>query len=76
MSLRGRLRRLADTARRRGLYREGCPACRERKGRIVLVDRLEHGGASPPSPCPACGQVPEFIIEVVEPVVGEGAPQP
>lgn len=53
----------------------GCPACRDRRGRIVLLtaEQLPDGTVTlvdgQPTPCACCGQVPEHIIEVIESVV-------
>ena len=72
MSLRTRLRRLEQTQ-----MDAGCPACCDRRGRIVLLTarRLPDGTVvsadDEPQPCARCGQVPEQIIEVVETVVSE-----
>src|SRR5262249_39702147 len=64
MSLRGRLGKLANDARKRGLLPPpGCPACRGRGGMVALV--LGRGSAGPP-PCAACGVVPERVITIVE----------
>jgi hypothetical protein len=52
----------------------GCPACRDRRGRQLLLDvtQLSDGTILPapdqPPPCAKCGQVPEFLIEVVWPI--------
>jgi hypothetical protein len=52
----------------------GCPACRERRGRHVLltVKELPDGTLLPspdqPPPCARCGQVAELVIQVVAPV--------
>jgi hypothetical protein len=63
----------------------GCPACRDRRGRVVLVSAtgLPDGTVvrtgERPQPCAACGQVPEQVIVVIEVVVdgvGDGAPPP
>jgi hypothetical protein len=67
MRLRGRLRNVETSARRQGLLPVGCPECRERRGRHVLVDVDQ--GLAEPAPCPRCGTVPEFVIEVVRPEV-------
>jgi hypothetical protein len=54
----------------------GCPACRDRRGRIVMnrARRLPDGTLTypewRPAPCERCGKVAEFVIEVVEPFVG------
>jgi hypothetical protein len=53
----------------------GCPACRHRRGLIVLVTVREEPDGSwgakedQPRSCAVCGEVPEQIIEVVEHVV-------
>jgi hypothetical protein len=49
-----------------------CPECRDRQGRLVLVDPGDPVGSPEPAPCPHCGFVPEFIIEIVEVVVDSG----
>ena len=74
MTIRGRARRLFDQARRQGLDQPpGCPACRDRRGRIVyatsqcLADDTVVPVADHPVPCAACGIVPEFVIEAVRP---------
>ena len=67
MNLRARLQRLERTT-----VVAGCPACRERRGRTVLLTarRLPDGTVplvdGEPRPCVRCGQIPEQIIEVVE----------
>ena len=72
MKLRIRLQRLE-----RSTVDLGCPACRDRRGRIVLVtaQRLRDGTVvaieEEPQPCARGRQVPEQIIEVVETVVDE-----
>ncbi len=53
----------------------GCRACRERRGRTVLIGAQEtpDGTVVPdesvPEPCPQCGKVPERVIAVLEEVV-------
>ncbi len=76
MSLRGRVNRLVAAARRQGLSPgAGCPACRERRNvTVIMRGREDDAGemawaGEGPSPCAACGQVPEEVIEVVEQVV-------
>jgi hypothetical protein len=70
MSLRTRLQRLE-----RNTVDEGCPACRDRRGRIVLLtarqlpDGMVVPVEDPPRPCARCGQVPEQIIKIIESVV-------
>ena len=70
MNLRARLQRLE-----RNTVDAGCLACRDRRGRIVLLtaERLPDGAVvaveEEPQPCTRCGQIPEQIIEVVESVV-------
>jgi hypothetical protein len=73
MRMKGRLQRLERAA---GVGRdEGCPACRDRRGRIVFAtsQMMPDGTTVPqgdwPAPCEACGGVPEFTIEMVRPVV-------
>ena len=67
MNLRARLQRLE-----RSRVVAGCPACRERRGRTVLLtaQRLPDGTLAPgedePQPCVRCGQIPEQIIEIIE----------
>jgi hypothetical protein len=54
----------------------GCPACRDRRGRIVFrTARPLHDGTigsveDEPQPCLRCGQIPKQIIEIVEMIVG------
>ncbi len=70
MRMRARLVRLERTA-----GAAGCPACRDRRGRVVLhCGREQRDGSvrfeSPePMPCPRCGEVPEEVVEVVEVVI-------
>lgn len=70
MNLRRRLQRLE-----RNTVDAGCPACRDRRGRIVLLttERLPDGTVvaveNEPQPCTRCGQVPEQIIQIVLSVV-------
>jgi hypothetical protein len=51
----------------------GCLACRDRRGRIVTVDcqRQRDGSITAlepmPGACEACGQIAEFIVEIVRP---------
>jgi hypothetical protein len=72
MSLRTRLQRLE-----RNTVEEGCPACRDRRGRVVWLtaERRPDGTVvtveKEPPACTWCGQIPEQIIEVVRAVVGE-----
>lgn len=72
MKLWRRLQRLEQQA-----VDAGRPACRDRRGRIVLrtAKRLPDGTVvvveEEPQPCARCGQVPEQIIEVVETVLNE-----
>jgi len=82
MRLTGRLRRVEAAAVRLGLLPgPGCPACRDRRGLSVLVSgRWTAGGAAVaeepgPPPCPACGEVPEVVVLVVEEVVPAGPPE-
>jgi hypothetical protein len=71
MRLSGRLHRLE-----RRVGDTGCPACRDRRGRVVLVTSrsLPDGKTEPqgdwPPPCERCGEVPEQVVEIVETVVG------
>jgi hypothetical protein len=72
MKLRSRLERLQKC-----LPAAGCPSCRDRAGRIVLLTfragedgtPVANGPTRAPAPCPRCGQVPERVLEVVETVV-------
>lgn len=72
MSPRTRLQRLE-----RMKIESDCPACRDRRGRIVLRTSLRQPDGTvvwdrdEPQSCARCGQVPEQIIEVVESVVVE-----
>jgi hypothetical protein len=67
MSLRTRLQRLE-----RNTVDRGCPARRDRRGRIVLLtaERLPEGMVVPVEnelcPCACCGQLLEQVIEVIE----------
>jgi hypothetical protein len=54
----------------------GCLACRDRRGRHVLInalklpdDTLTYPNNDHPLPCEQCGLVPEFVIAVVQKVV-------
>lgn len=74
MAVRTRIRRLLTEAQRLGLDAgPGCPACRERQGRIViatsrrLADDTIEPVADHPAACSRCGRVPEMIVEFVEP---------
>ena len=67
--LNARMRRLEHT------LPAGCPACRHRRGLMVVRTSRQQpdgtivrGECNPP-PCPRCGQVPEQILEIVEVVV-------
>lgn len=82
MTLRTRLGRLEQ---RVGGRDDACPACRDRRGRIVMTtsQRMPDGTTAPqgdwPAPCAACGAVPEQLVEIVMPVVdahGEAADRP
>ncbi len=70
MRIRARLARLERTA---GV--SGCPACGDRRGRVVLHCGREQRDGSVrferpgPMPCPRCGEVPEEVVEVVEVVI-------
>jgi hypothetical protein len=73
MRMNGRLRRLERAA---GVGRDdGCPACRDRRGYIVLVtarrqpDDTVAYPEGEPTPCEQCGVVPEQVIAIVETVV-------
>jgi len=80
MRMSSRLRRLEEAA---GVGRDdGCPACRDRRGRFVFTtsQRMPDGTTAPegewPEPCEQCHVVPEFIIEAVRPITqarGEAA---
>ena len=66
--MHNRLRRLEQT-----VPELGCPACRGRRGRIVMIrakrlpdDTLAYPDGRP-APCERCGKVPEFVVEIVEP---------
>ena len=77
MRLKNRLRRLE-----RSLPEPGCLACRDRRGRIVLVDCQEQQDGTVvrlqplPAPCGACGKLPEFIIEAIMPFTAGDAQGP
>jgi hypothetical protein len=73
MSLR--LRSRLQTLERGVVNVHGCPACRNRRDRIALVDITQHPDDSVtyadnvPPVCAACGQLPELVVEVVAAVV-------
>jgi uncharacterized protein YcsI (UPF0317 family) len=73
MSLR--LRSRLQTLERGVVSVHGCPACRQRRDRIALVDITQHPDDSvtyaddAPPVCAACGHVPELVVEVVATVV-------
>ena len=73
MRLHSRLQRLEQ---RLGTPDDGCPACRDRRGRIAFTtsQRMPDGTTVPegdwPAPCAACGGTPEQILEIVKPLVG------
>ena len=71
MKLNTRLQRLEQR-----VIDPGCPGCRDRRGRHVLVNArrqpdgtLTYPDDDYPKSCEQCGEVPEFIIEVVRVVV-------
>lgn len=77
MSLRRRLQRLE-----RHKIDRVCPACRKRRGQVVMVESVEMPDgtvvatnplAEEPQPCTRCGQIPEQIIRIVEVVVEKGS---
>lgn len=68
MSLKGRLRRLEERARGRRCQECGLPP--DGPGYIVCSD--EGLPENPDERCPKCGRRLWFVIEVVEPVEGEG----
>jgi len=62
-SLSARVKRLE----RGGASPDDCPACADRRGRVVVVvqnDPWPDGKVSRPEPCPVCGTVPETVLEV------------
>ena len=75
MSLR--LRSRLQTLERGAVSAHGCPACRQRRDRIALVDITQNQDDSVTYPddvppvCAACGHVPELIVEVVA-AIGDG----
>jgi hypothetical protein len=75
MRIRARLQRLEKTCP----IDRGCPACRDRRGRHVLVDvtRNQDGTIAypddAPAPCTACGKVPEFVVRAVMSAADEPA---
>ena len=75
MRIRARLQRLEKTCP----VARGCPACHERRGRHFLADVLRNADGSVtyladmPEPCPACGIVPEFIIQAMMSTTDEPA---
>jgi hypothetical protein len=65
MNLHNRLRRLEQAVG------TGCPACRDRRG-LVVVRRRRQGTSLAwlePSPCVRCGEVPEQVLQLEEIVV-------
>jgi hypothetical protein len=78
MTIRSRLKRLTDLARRKGydLDNRSCPVCRKRWGLTVLAtsrkatDGRIVPGEGHPMPCSACGRVPEQVIELILTTVG------
>jgi hypothetical protein len=52
-----------------------CPACRDRRGFVVLVQAHENAegavvpGEPEPEPCARCGAIPERVVQIVEVVV-------
>lgn len=68
MTLRNRLRRLEQK-----VPDPGCLGCRERRGRMVMVDcqAQRDGSVLPldvlPVACAACGLAPEFVMEMIQP---------
>ena len=71
MRLRTRLQKLE-----RSRTFAGCPACRHRRVLVLRTCTLLPDGSvvwdgDKPQPCTRCGQIPEQIIEVSLPVVGE-----
>jgi hypothetical protein len=72
MGLRARLGRLEQ--RLLG-GKGGCRACRDRRGRIVVIteDASVDGTMAPrdpePETCSRCGEIPERIVQLVEVVV-------
>jgi hypothetical protein len=65
MNLHNRLRRLERDVG------TGCPACRDRRG-LVVVRRRRQGTSLPwlePSSCVRCGEVPEQVLELEEIVI-------
>jgi hypothetical protein len=74
MKLRQRLARLEQRCAQRR-----CPGCDHRRGRVILMepDPLTGGSVEKsawPAPCSRCGQVPEFIVEIVGPGPNAGTP--
>ena len=71
MRFRTRLQRLERSA----FFDRGCPACRDRRGRVALVIREELADGTvtetkgTPPPCVKCGQIPECILVVIEEIV-------
>jgi hypothetical protein len=70
MSLKSRVSRLS-----RNLQPDVCPACRDRRGGVVIVagHNGRHGtfvpDRPPPEPCAICGEVPEKLLVIVEGLV-------
>jgi hypothetical protein len=80
MSLR--LRSRLQSLERGVVSAHGCPACRQRRDRIALVDITQHVDDSvtyadgAPPVCATCGQLPELVVEVVAAVVDDVAVAP
>jgi hypothetical protein len=65
MSITSRLARLE-----RAVPDRACPACEDRRGRPMVIDRGRPAdGATDvePLPCGVCGKLPEMVIEIVRP---------
>ncbi len=66
MRLTQRLRRLEQA-----VPDPGCPGCRERRGRVVMVNfRQQRDGSFVPQElmpmaCTVCEKVPEFVVEIM-----------
>lgn len=71
MSLRRRLQRLE-----RHPVAAGCPACRVRRRIVTRTATPDSDGAlvwdrDEPQPCACCGEIPEYLINVILPLVDE-----
>jgi hypothetical protein len=75
----GKLKTRLQRLERHTTIDRGCPACRDRRGRHVLLDVTRNPDGTitdpddAPEACPACGKVPEFIVRAVMSAADEPA---